>query len=58
MKYAEVSYASRTALGEKGHGRLKGLKGLTPYEFICKAWASQPERFKINPLQQSPGPNI
>jgi transposase len=37
--------------------RLKTLKGLTPYEFICKAWASQPERFKINPLQQMPGPN-
>lgn len=32
--------------------RLKTLKGLTPYEFICKAWASQPERFKLNPLQQ------
>jgi transposase InsO family protein len=38
--------------------RLKTLKGLTPYEFICKAWASQPQRFKLNPLQQMPGPNI
>jgi len=37
--------------------RLKTLKGLTPYEFICKAWVSQPERFKLNPLQQMPGPN-
>jgi hypothetical protein len=27
--------------------RLKTLKGLTPYEFICKTWASQPERFKL-----------
>ena len=35
--------------------RLKTLKGLTPYEFICKAWASQPQRFSINPLQQIPG---
>ncbi|RWJ01916.1 MAG: hypothetical protein EOR25_34000 [Mesorhizobium sp.] len=26
---------------------------------ICKAWeALQPERFKLNPLQQMPGPNI
>ena len=25
--------------------RLKTLKGLTPYEFICKAWTSNPERF-------------
>jgi hypothetical protein len=37
--------------------RLKTLKGLTPYEFICKAWASSPERFSINPLQQMPGLN-
>jgi transposase InsO family protein len=25
--------------------RLKTLKGLTPYEFICKCWTSEPERF-------------
>lgn len=37
--------------------RLKTLKGLTPYEFICKAWASNPEPFSINPLQQMPGLN-
>ena len=29
--------------------RLKTLKGLTPYEFICKAWTNQPERFTLNP---------
>ena len=38
--------------------RLKTLKGLTPYEFVCKAWTSQPHRFKLNPLQQMPGLNI
>jgi hypothetical protein len=38
--------------------RLKTLRGLTPYEFVCKAWASQPERFRLNPLQQMPGLNI
>ena len=38
--------------------RLKTLKGLTPYEFICKAWTSQPQTFKLNPLQQTPGLNI
>lgn len=38
--------------------RLKTLKGLTPYEFICKAAASQPERFTLNPLHQMPGLNI
>jgi len=37
--------------------RLKTLKGLTPYEFICKCWTSQPERFKLNPLQKIPGLN-
>jgi hypothetical protein len=38
--------------------RLKTLNGLTPYEFIAKVWASQPERFTVNPLQQMPGLNI
>ena len=37
--------------------RLKTLRGLTPYEFICKAWTSEPHRFKISPLQHMPGPN-
>ena len=38
--------------------RLKTLRGLTPYEFICKAWTSEPLRFKISALQQMPGLNI
>jgi hypothetical protein len=29
--------------------RLKTLRGLTPYEFICKPWTSQPHRFTISP---------
>jgi len=37
--------------------RLKTLRGLTPYEYICKCWTSQPERFKLKPLQQTPGLN-
>jgi hypothetical protein len=37
--------------------RLKTLKGLTPYEYICKCWTSQPERFRLNPLQKTPGLN-
>jgi len=37
--------------------RLKTLKGLTPFEYICKCWTSQPKRFTINPLQQIPGLN-
>ena len=30
--------------------RLKTLKGLTPYEFICKRWTIEPERFKLDPI--------
>lgn len=29
--------------------RLKTLKGLTPYEFIVKTWAEEPQRFHRNP---------
>jgi hypothetical protein len=35
--------------------RLKTLKGLTPYEAICKSWTTEPERFTLNPLHQMPG---
>jgi transposase InsO family protein len=38
--------------------RLKTLRGLTPYEFVCKTWTEQPQRFTINPLHQMPGLNI
>ena len=38
--------------------RLKTLRGLTPYEAICKAWTDDPSRFINNPHHQSPGPNI
>jgi transposase-like protein len=37
--------------------RLKTLKGLTPYEYICKVWTYEPERFRINPIHHMPGPN-
>ena len=37
--------------------RLKTLKGLTPYEFICKRWTSEQERFILNPAHQMPGMN-
>ncbi|MGE3711984.1 MAG: hypothetical protein AB7G35_20245, partial [Hyphomicrobiaceae bacterium] len=37
--------------------RLKTLKGLTPYEAICKQWTSEPERFRLNPIHQMPGLN-
>jgi transposase-like protein len=37
--------------------RLKTLRGLTPYEYICTCWANEPKRFISNPHHQSPGPN-
>lgn len=37
--------------------RLKTLNGLTPYEFICKTWTTEPQRFKLNPIHQIPGLN-
>ena len=37
--------------------RLKTLKGLTPFEYICKIWTTQPKRFTINPFQHNVGLN-
>ena len=38
--------------------RLKTLKGLTPYEYICKCWQKEPERFSVNPCHHTLGLNI
>lgn len=32
--------------------RLKTLGGLTPYEYICRIWTSEPDRFILNPIHQ------
>jgi transposase-like protein len=37
--------------------RLKTLKGLTPYEYICKCWHKEPERFTVNPCHHTLGLN-
>ena len=37
--------------------RLKTLRGLTPYEAICKAWTDEPFRFMHDPHHQIAGPN-
>lgn len=37
--------------------RPKTLSGLTSYEYICKIWTSEPERFIIDPIHQMPGLN-
>ena len=36
---------------------LKTLKGLTPYEHICKIWTNEPERFNVNPFLHNVGLN-
>ena len=28
--------------------RLKTLKGLTPYEFICKQWTAERQKFRLD----------
>src|SRR5918994_372478 len=38
--------------------RLKTLRGLTPYEFVCKTWTEQPHRFRADPIHLTPGPNM
>ena len=37
--------------------RLKTLRGLTPYETICKAWADEPDRFRYVPIHLTSGLN-
>jgi hypothetical protein len=35
--------------------RLKTLRGLTPYEYICKIWTTEPQRFRLDPHHLIPG---
>jgi transposase InsO family protein len=37
--------------------RLKTLKGLTPYEFICKCWTENPDQFRLDPIHHKLGLN-
>jgi hypothetical protein len=37
--------------------RLKTPGGLTPYEYICKVWTSEPDRFILDPIHQLHGSN-
>ena len=37
--------------------RLKTLSRLTPYEYFCKIWTSEPDRFIVDPIHQMPGLN-
>ena len=35
--------------------RLKTLKGLTPYEYVCEFWTKEPQRFTFDLLYPMPG---
>jgi len=37
--------------------RLKTLRGLTPYEFICKRWTENPDQFRLDPIHHKLGLN-
>lgn len=37
--------------------RLKTLQGLTPFEYICKIWTNEPDRFNVDPTHHTPGLN-
>lgn len=37
--------------------RLKTLQGLTPFEYICRIWTSEPDRFNVDPTHHTPGLN-
>ena len=45
-------------LGAYNHGRrLKSLRGLNLYGFICKAWTEQPSGFTPDAAHYTLGPN-
>jgi transposase-like protein len=37
--------------------RLKTLRGLTPYEYICKCWTENPDQFRLDPTHHMLGLN-
>jgi transposase InsO family protein len=37
--------------------RLKTLKGLTPYEYVCGVWTKEPDRFNLDPIHLTAGLN-
>jgi transposase InsO family protein len=56
--HAQLSVHLHDFINAYNYGRrLKTLRGLTPYEYICKCWTTEPDRFNLNPHHQMPGPN-
>ena len=51
-----TAYAASS--GELNPKRLKPLKGLSAYKFLCKIGITDPDRFLLNPTHQMLGLNI
>ena len=44
-----------------GNGELDNVgvePGLISYEFTCKTWTNEPQRFRLDPTHRTSGPNI
>ena len=53
-----MSYGTSSSRKRHDHARRrKALNGHTPYEYICKIWTSEPDRFILDPIHQMPGLN-
>ena len=61
--YYETHAQLRIHLDRLRHGlqfrpAAQNPEGLTPYEYVCKLWTKEPQRFTLNPLHHMPGLNI
>ena len=57
LRYKIKSNVPRVLTANNRFRRLKTLSDRTPYEYICKIWTSEPERFIVNLIHQMPGLN-
>jgi hypothetical protein len=56
--HAQLTAYLHEAINAYNYGcRLETQRGVTPYEYICKCWTSESERFSLNQHHQMPGPN-
>ena len=56
---AQLTAHLRNLINAYSYGyRLETLRGLTPYEYICKCWTTEPDCFTLNPQHQMPKSNI
>ena len=51
----KIRHGSATTAQANYARRLRALSGLTPDEYICKIWTSEPDQFIGDPIHQMPG---